>query len=248
MIIIKNQSQIEGITKSCKLTSDTMKYIEPFVIAGITTEKLDSLIHDYIISHNGTPATLNYQNFPKSSCISINEQICHGIPDGTILKDGDIVKIDIATILNGYFGDMCKTFAVGSVSLEARKLMLVTKNALESAIELVRPGAYIGDIGDFIYSFATSLGYGVIKEFCGHGVGLEFHESPQVFHVASKGTGDKMVPGMVFTIEPMLCTKHSDMLILENNWTAVTKDKGLSAQFEHTILVTKTGYEILTKI
>lgn len=248
MIIIKNQEQIDGIKKSCKLTSDTMKYIEPFVVAGVTTEKLDSLVHDYIIAHNAVPATLNYQDYPKSCCISLNEEICHGIPNETVLKEGDIVKIDIATILNGYFGDMCKTFAIGNVSLEARKLMLVTKNALMNSIELVKPGAFTGDIGAFIHAFATSLGYGVIKEFCGHGVGIKFHESPQICHVALKGTGEKMVPGMTFTIEPMICTKKPEMLILENKWTAVTKDKGLTAQFEHTILVTKTGHEILTEI
>lgn len=224
-----------------------MKFIEPYVKPGISTDELDQLIHDYILTHEGVPATLGYEGFPKSSCISINEEICHGIPDNTVIKEGDLVKIDIATILNGYFGDMCKTFAVGEVSLEAKKLMHVTLTLLLESIELVKPNKRFGDIGWYIFSIAHMLGYSVVQEFCGHGVGLKFHEEPSVKHISEKGTGAKFLPGMIFTIEPMLCAGSSELLILENKWTAVTKDKKLSAQFEHTILVTEDGCKILTE-
>ncbi|MCK5823153.1 MAG: type I methionyl aminopeptidase [Bacteroidales bacterium] len=249
-IIIKNQEQIEGIRKSSKLAGEVLKYIAQYVKEGVNTEYLDNKIEEFIRDHNAIPAPLNYHGFPKSSCISLNEVVCHGIPSSkTILKPGDILNIDVTTILDGYFGDTSNMFTVGEISDKAKKLIKATKHCLNLGIEQVKPENRFGNIGFVIARYAHSKGYSVVYEFCGHGVGIEFHEEPQVDHIARKNTGEKMKPGMIFTIEPMINIGRAKVNInQEDGWTATTIDNKLSAQFEHTILVTNNGYEILTDV
>jgi methionyl aminopeptidase len=249
-IIIKTEEQIEGIRKSSKLAGEVLQYIAVYVKEGVSTGYLDQLIHDFIVEHEAIPATLNYNGFPKSCCISLNEVICHGIPsDDIVLKNGDILNIDVTTILNGYFGDTSKMFIVGKASENATKLVNATKHCLDLGIEQVRPGNYIGNIGYAISRYATSQGFTVVYEYCGHGVGIEFHEEPQIDHAARKNSGPKMRPGMIFTIEPMINEGRPRVRVDESDgWTARTVDNKLSAQFEHTILVTDTGYEVLTDV
>lgn len=247
-IIIKTPEQIEGIRKSSRLAANVLKYIEPYVVAGVSTEHLDNLILKYIEDNGAISATLGYNGFPKASCISLNEVVCHGIPsESIILKEGDIVNIDVTTILNGYYGDTSTMFLIGNVSDEAMKLVEATKHCLNLGIQQVKPGAYFGDIGFVIARYAHSKGYSVVYEFCGHGVGIDFHEEPQVEHIARRGSGKKMREGMIFTVEPMINTGKPRVTIdTKDGWTARTIDGKLSAQFEHTVLVTPTGYEILT--
>jgi len=249
-IIIKNKEQIEGIRKSSKLAGEVLIYIEDFVKEGVSTYYLDQLIHNYIIGHKAIPATMNYNGFPKSCCISPNDVICHGIPaEDVILKNGDILNIDITTILNGFFGDTSKMFIVGQTTETALKLVNATKHCLNLGIQQVRPGNYLGNIGYAISRYAIAQGFTVVYEYCGHGVGIEFHEEPQVDHAARKNSGLKMKPGMIFTIEPMINEGKPRVRIDESDgWTARTVDNKLSAQFEHTILVTETGYEVLTDV
>lgn len=248
-IKIKNSTQINGIRESCHLAAKTLQYISPFVKAGITTRHLDNLIHDYILKHGAKPAPLNYKGFPKSSCISINEVVCHGIPSLQKLKDGDILNIDITTILNSYFGDTSKMFTVGKITPEAQKLIEVTQKCLDLGIEECYPGNKLGNIGHVIFEYATNNGYGVVYEFCGHGVGLKFHEEPEVSFVSEQNTGPVLKPGMIFTIEPMINEGKARCIIdKKDGWTARTIDGKLSAQFEHTILITDTGCEVLTDI
>lgn len=249
-IIIKNPEQIEGIRKSSQLAGETLNFIAPYVKAGVNTEYLDNLIDQFMRDHGAIPATLNYNGYPKSSCISPNNIICHGIPSKeTILKEGDIVNIDVTTILNGYYGDTSRMFQVGEISKEASALLEATKHCLNLGIDQVRPGNYFGNIGYFISRFAQSKGYSVVYEFCGHGVGIDFHEDPQVDHVARKNTGALMKPGMIFTIEPMInMGKPRVSIDKHDGWTARTVDNKLSAQFEHTVLVTETGVEVLTDV
>ena len=249
-IRIKNQEQIDGIRKSSKLAAETLKFIEPYVKEGVTTEYLDNLIHQFILDNGAIPATLNYNGYPKSSCISLNEVVCHGIPSpDTVLKNGDILNIDVTTILDGYYGDTSKMYTVGEVSEVAKKLIDVTKHCLDLGIQQVRPGNYLGNIGYVISRYATSQGFSVVYEFCGHGVGVEFHEDPQVDHSSRKNSGPKLRPGMTFTIEPMINEGRPRVkLDKHDGWTARTIDDQLSAQFEHTILVTETGFEVLTDV
>ncbi len=249
-IIIKNQEQIEGIRKSSKLAAQTLQFIGDYVKEGVTTEYLDNIIKEYIADHGAIAAPLNYNGFPKSSCISPNNVICHGIPSKEIiLKSGDIVNIDITTILDGYFGDTSKMFTIGDISDEVQKLLDVTKHCLSLGIQQVKPKNSFGNIGYFIGNYAQSKGYSVVYEFCGHGVGLKFHEEPQVDHLARKNSGAEMKPGMIFTIEPMINQGKPKVIIDENDgWTATTIDSKLSAQYEHTILVTPTGFEVLTDV
>ncbi|MBN2602491.1 MAG: type I methionyl aminopeptidase [Candidatus Marinimicrobia bacterium] len=249
-IRIKNQEQIDGIRKSSKLAAETLKFIEPYVKEGVTTEHLDNLIHQFIIDHGAIPATLNYNGYPKSSCISLNEVVCHGIPAPDItLKNGDILNIDVTTILDGYYGDTSKMYTVGDVTETAKKLIDVTKHCLDLGIQQVRPGNYLGNIGYVISRYAVSQGFSVVYEFCGHGVGVEFHEDPQVDHSSRKNSGPKLKPGMTFTIEPMINVGRPRVkLDKHDGWTARTIDDQLSAQFEHTILVTETGFEVLTDV
>lgn len=246
-IIIKNEYQIDKIKESCKLAKKTLDFLEPHVKSGVSTEHLDALATSFIKEHNAIPAPLNYNGFPKSICTSINEVICHGIPsDETVLKDGDILNIDVTTILDGYYGDTCRMFKIGETSKEANDLIDVTKKCLEIGINECKPNNHFGNIGYQIANYANLKGYSVVYQFSGHGVGLYFHEEPTVMHIATKNSGPLMQPGMVFTIEPMICIGTPMAVILNDGWTAVTKDKKLSAQYEHTVLITNHGVEVLT--
>ncbi|MBI9072277.1 MAG: type I methionyl aminopeptidase [Melioribacteraceae bacterium] len=248
-IIIKNEEQIAGIRASSKLAAKTLEYIRPFVQPGVKTEVLDAKIEEFIRSHNAIPATLNYSGFPKSCCISLNEVVCHGIPSSRELKDGDILNIDVTTILNGYFGDTSKMYTVGKVNNAATKLIKATERALEIGIEQVRPDNHLGNIGFEIDKYIRTKGYSVVYEYCGHGVGIQFHEPPQIEHSAPQNSGPKLFPGMIFTIEPMINQGVPHVITSKiDGWTVTTKDKKLSAQFEHTVLVTEDGYEILTQV
>lgn len=248
-IIIKTPEQIEGIRQSSRLAARALAFIEEYVVPGVTTDFLDQKIENFVVSHGAVPATKGYNGFPKSSCMSPNEVVCHGIPSAeTILKEGDIVNIDITTILNGYYGDTSKMFCIGQIDPVARELVDVTKHCLELGIQQVKPGNYFGNIGFAISRYARAKGYSVVYEYCGHGVGLHFHEPPQVDHTSRRNSGDVMKPGMIFTIEPMINQgRPSTVVDKKDGWTARTIDKKLSAQFEHTILVTDDGYEILTQ-
>lgn len=247
MISIKSAREIELMKATSKLAAQTLEYIAPFVVVGVSTEEINTLCHDFIIKHGAYPSPLNYHGFPKSVCTSLNEVICHGIPSkGEILKEGDILNIDVTTYLNKFHGDTNKTFLVGNVSPEVKKLVDVTYQCMREAIKVVRPGGHIGDIGAVIQEIAHAHGYSVVEDYCGHGIGREFHEAPQVVHVGKRGTGAEMKPGMTFTIEPMINLGVKEGKVLKDGWTVVTRDKKWSAQFEHTILVTPEGHEILT--
>lgn len=249
-IIIKTPEQIEGIRKSSKLAGQTLEYIADFVKEGVSTEFIDQKIEAFIRENGAIPATLGYSGYPKSCCTSINEVVCHGIPsDNNILKNGDIVNIDVTTILNGYYGDTSKMFTIGEVSKVALDLIEVTKHSLFLGIQQVKPGNNFGNIGFAISKFVKSKGFSVVYEYCGHGVGIEFHEEPQIDHTSRRNTGPIMKPGMTFTIEPMINQGRPGTVVDKvDKWTARTVDKKLSAQFEHTILITETGYEVLTDV
>ena len=248
MISIKSTREIELMRKTCELAKNTLEYIEPFIKPGVSTEELNELCHNYIIEHNAYPSPLNYHGFPKSVCTSLNEVICHGIPNKKdILKDGDILNIDVTTYLNKFHGDTNKTFYVGEVSPEVKKLVEVTYECMGAGISTVRPGSHIGDIGAIIQEIAHGHGYTVVEEYCGHGIGREFHEEPQVVHVGKKGTGVEVKKGMTFTIEPMINLGSRHCKLLKDNWTVITKDNSLSAHFEHTVAVTKSGHIVITK-
>ena len=249
-IILKNKEQIEGIRKSSKMAGEVLLYIADFVKEGVTTYYLDQLIHKYIVERGGIPATMNYNGYPKSCCISLNDVICHGIPaENIILKNGDILNIDVTTILDGYFGDTSKMFMVGDVPETATKLVNATLHCLNLGIQQVKPGNYLGNIGYVISRYAISQGFSVVYEYCGHGVGIEFHEEPQVDHAARKNSGPKLKQGMIFTIEPMINEGKPRVRVDESDgWTARTVDNKLSAQYEHTVLVTETGCEVLTDV
>lgn len=246
-IAIKTPDEIEKMRIAGRLAAEVLDMIAPQVTAGITTEELDSICHDYIVNQQqAIPAPLNYRGFPKSICTSINHQICHGIPSNKKLKNGDIVNIDITVIKDGYHGDTSKMFLIGEVSPHAKRLVDIAHQCLFLGIQQVKPDAHFGDIGYAIQQHAESNRYSVVREFCGHGIGKNFHEEPHVMHFGKRGDGHVMQPGMIFTIEPMINIGKRHMKILPDGWTAVTKDRSLSAQWEHTILVTDTGYEILT--
>ncbi len=242
MIYLKTDEEIEKIRKSGTLAANTLRIIEPYIKPGITTLELNQICHNYIVEHGAIPAPLNYRGFPKSICTSINEVICHGIPSAREkLKEGDIINIDVTTILDGYFGDCSKTFFVGQCSSRAHDLVETTKRCMYLGIDAVKVGGHLGDIGEAIQTYARSKSYSVVIDFVGHGIGTHFHEDPQVFHVGIRGRGEKLVPGMVFTIEPMINEGTHKMKVLSNGWTAVTRDKKLSAQFEHTIGIKSDG-------
>lgn len=247
MITIKSEREIDLMRRTCQLAANTLKYVTPFVKAGISTLELDEICHDYIVKNGAIPSPLNYNGYPKSICTSVNEVICHGIPDQkTILKEGDIVNVDITTYLDKFHGDNSKTFMIGEVRPETRKLVEVTYECLMAGIDEVKPGNFTGDIGAAITKIAHSHNYSVVEEYCGHGIGREFHEGPQIIHNAKARSGTQMRKGMTFTVEPMinLGTRHCQLLA--DGWTVITRDKKLSAQFEHTVLVTEDGVEILT--
>jgi methionyl aminopeptidase len=246
-IIIKTPEEIAKMRIAGKLASEVLEMITPFVKEGVTTEELDKICHDYIVDEQDAyPAPLNYHGFPKSICTSINHVVCHGIPADKKLKKGDILNIDVTVKKDGYHGDTSKMFLVGEVSVMASKLVEVTHECLWKGIAMIKPGNHFGDIGSVIEKHAKSFGYSIVDEFCGHGIGKDFHEAPQVMHHGKTGTGPEIKEGMIFTIEPMINVGKRKVSIMKDRWTAVTKDRSLSAQWEHTILVTKDGYEVLT--
>jgi methionyl aminopeptidase len=251
-VSIKTPQEIEKMRIAGRLTSEVLDYIAPFVKAGVTTNELDKLCHDLIVDvQQAIPAPLNYAPgghtpYPKSICTSINHQVCHGVPSDKVLKNGDIVNLDITVIKDGYHGDSSRMFYVGEPSIQARRLCEITWQSLWHGIRVVKAGAYLGDIGHAIQSFVEPLGYSVVREFCGHGIGRNFHEEPQVLHYGRARTGLKLEAGMTFTIEPMINAGKASIKQLGDGWTVVTKDHSLSAQYEHTILVTDTGFEVLT--
>jgi len=247
-IMIKSPDEIEKMRVAGKLASEVLEMIEPHVIPGISTLELNQICHDYIVNEQqARPAPLNYRGFPKSICTSVNHQVCHGIPGGRILKNGDILNIDITVIKDGFHGDTSKMFLLGKTPIKAQKLVDLTYEALKIGIQEVKPGAKLGDIGHKIQSFAENNRCTVVREYCGHGIGRMFHEDPQVLHYGKPNTGMELEAGMTFTIEPMINAGKRNVRLLPDGWTVVTKDHSLSAQWEHTILVTEQGYEVLTK-
>ncbi len=248
-ITIKTPEEIEKMRVAGKLASEVLQMIGPFVKKGVTTEELNQICHDYIVNEqDGIPAPLNYGQppFPKSICTSVNHVICHGIPADKKLKDGDIINIDVTVIKDGYHGDTSKMFVVGKPSILADRLIRITQECLYKGIKLVKPGARLGDIGHVIQQHAEKHNYSIVREYCGHGIGASFHEEPQVVHYGRPNTGEVLQEGMCFTIEPMVNAGKRYSKILPDQWTVVTKDRSLSAQWEHTLLVTKDGVEILT--
>lgn len=246
--LIKLPCQIEGIKKAGLLNTSILDTVSSHIKAGISTEEINTLVHEYTISHNAIPATLNFKGFPKSVCTSLNEQVCHGIPSkDVILKDGDIINIDVTTILDGFYADASRMFLIGNVSLERLKLVTVAKECLDLGLSAAKPWGYLGDIGAAIHSHAKSNGYSIVKEIGGHGVGLDFHEEPWVSHIGTPNTGMLLIPGMVFTIEPMVNAGVAGVYEDENDgWTIRTEDGKDSAQWEYTVLITEDGAEILT--
>lgn len=246
-VTIKTPEEITKMRVAGRLAAEVLEMIAPHVQAGITTNELDRICHDYIVNEQqAIPAPLNYHGFPKSICTSVNHVICHGIPNEKRLKNGDMVNIDITVIKDGYHGDTSKMFFVGEPSIKGQRLSRVAYECLRKGIELVRPGTCLGDIGHAIQQHAESNNYSVVREYCGHGIGKQFHEDPQVLHYGKQGTGLKLEPGMTFTIEPMINAGKRQVKLMKDGWTVVTKDHSLSAQWEHTLLVTEDGYDILT--
>ena len=249
-IILKNQDQIEGIRESCILAAECLDIITPYVKEGENTGRLNKIIDEYIRDNGAVPATVGYKGYKHASCISVNDVVCHGIPNSkTVIGDGDILNIDVTTILDGFFGDNSRMYMVGDVAPHAKKLVDETKKCLDIGIRECYPGNYIGNVGYEIAKYAESLGYSVVYEFCGHGVGIRFHEDPEVPHIADKDSGVMLKPGMTFTIEPMINEgKARTKVDRSDGWTARTLDGKLSAQWEHTLLITKEGVEVMTDI
>lgn len=247
--LLKTSEQIEEIRKCAELNTAVLDHVAKHIHAGMSTADIDKLVFDYTTAHGGIPAPLGYEGFPKSVCTSINNEICHGIPDeNIILQEGDIINVDVSTILNGYFSDASRMFAIGEISERAKKLLKVTEECVNLGLTVAKPWGHLGDIADAIHSHAKANGYSVVEDIGGHGIGLEFHEEPFVSYVAPKGTEMVLVPGMMFTIEPMINEGSPDFFIDEDNgWTVYTIDDGLSAQIEYMVLVTETGVEVLTK-
>lgn len=229
-----------------ELAADTLNRVGNIIRAGLTTEDINTFVHEDTLKKGARPATLNYMGYPKSVCTSINEVVCHGIPGTQVLQDGDIINVDVTHILDGYHGDTSATFYVGSPNPDAVRVTEVSRRCLELGIAEVRPGARLGDIGAAIQEFAEGQGCSVVTDFVGHGIGRKFHEEPKVLHVGTRGRGIRLKPGMIFTIEPMINLGGPEVEVLDDDWTAITADGALSAQFEHTILVTETGHEVLT--
>ena len=248
-VTVKTPKEIEKMRVAGRLAAEVLKMIAPHVRPGVTTGELDRLCYDYIVNvQKAVPAPLNYKGFPRSICTSVNHQVCHGIPGERQLKKGDIVNIDVTVIKDGWHGDTSKMFFVGEPSIQAKRLVQVTHESMLRGIAQARPGARLGDIGHAIQSHAEAHGFSVVREYCGHGIGREFHEDPQVLHYGKPGTGLALEPGMTFTIEPMINAGRREVKLLPDNWTVVTRDHSLSAQWEHTVLVTGDGYEILTQL
>ncbi len=251
-ITIKNNKDIEMMRIAGRLASEVLDFITPFIKPGITTEEIDRLCHDFMVNTQQTiPAPLNYAPpghtpFPKSICTSINNQICHGIPGSKILKKGDVLNIDITVIKDGYHGDTSRMFFIGTPTIQAKRLAEITYQSMWLGIRQVKPGKTLGDIGHAIQNHAEKNGFSIVREFCGHGIGKVFHEDPQILHYGTPGQGLELKEGMIFTIEPMINAGKRDIKMLSDGWTVVTKDRSLSAQWEHTILVTKDSFEVLT--
>lgn len=248
-ITLKNPEQIEKMRVAGRLASEVLQMIGPHVRAGVSTDELDRICHRYIVEEQqAIPAPLNYKGFPRSICTSVNNVVCHGIPGPKTLKDGDIINIDITVIKDGFHGDTSRMFYVGEPSVLSKRLVETTYAAMKLGIEMVRPGVYLGDIGRAIQRFVEAERFSVVREYCGHGIGERFHEEPQVLHYfdPSRGRGEELRPGMTFTIEPMVNAGARHVKLLPDGWTVVTKDRALSAQWEHTVLVTEDGVEVLT--
>jgi len=246
-ITIKMPQEIEKMRIAGRLAADVLHMIQPYVQEGVTTEELDRICHDYIVNHQkAIPAPLNYRGFPKSICTSVNQVVCHGIPGKKRLKRGDVVNIDITVIKDGYHGDTSKMFFVGEPPIVARRVCQIAYECLCIGIEMVKPGMRLGDIGHAIQKHAEAHGCSIVREYCGHGIGRAFHEDPQVLHYGTPHTGEELVPGMAFTIEPMVNAGKRYVKLLPDGWTVVTKDHSLSAQWEHTVLVTEDGFEVMT--
>ena len=245
-IRLKEKEDIEAIKAAGRVAMATLDLVEERLRPGMATDEINTLVHEFTLRSGAIPAPLNYRGFPKSVCVSVNEEICHGIPGKRVIQEGDIVNVDVTPILKGYYADASKTFFAGRPGAEARKIVEVARQSLKEGMAMVKPGNRIGDIGWAVQTYAEAQGCSVVREFVGHGVGFDFHESPQIPHFGQKGKGTILVPGMVFTIEPMINLGKKDLHILGDNWTAVTNDRSLSAQFEQTILVTEDGFESLT--
>lgn len=247
--LVKNQAEIEAIKESGKINTGVLDEVAKNIKAGMSTADIDNIVYEYTVSHGATPAPLGYGGFPKSVCTSINNEVCHGIPnENIILKEGDIINVDVSTIKDGYFSDASRMFKIGKVSEAADRITDVAKECLEAGIKAVKPWGHFGDVGAAVQEVAEKNGYSVVRAFGGHGIGLEFHEDPFVAHVGKKGEGIVLVPGMIFTIEPMINEGEYDVYVDdENEWTVYTADDSLSAQWEHQILVTEDGIEIITK-
>jgi len=248
-VTLKSPEEIEKMRIAGRLAAEVLKMIAPHVQPGVTTDALDRRCHDYIVNvQKAIPAPLNYKGFPRSICTSVNHQVCHGIPGDKQLKKGDIVNIDVTVIKDGYHGDTSRMFFVGEPSIQAKRLVQITHECMLRGIAQVRPGARLGDIGHAVQAHAEANGFSVVREYCGHGIGRIFHEDPQVLHYGQPGTGMPLAAGMTFTVEPMINAGRREVKLLPDNWTVVTRDHSLSAQWEHTVLVTNNGHEILTQI
>jgi methionyl aminopeptidase len=246
--IVKTKKEIEKMRIAGRLAAEVLEMITPYVKPGVTTESLDKRCHDFIIEkQKAIPGCLNYLGYPKTLCASVNHVICHGIPNDKKLKEGDIVNLDVTVLKDGYFGDTSKMFLIGETSIQASRLVKVTRECMLLGIEQVKPGNFLGDIGAVIQQHAHQNRYSVVQEYCGHGIGKNMHEEPQVLHYGKAKTGLELLPGMIFTIEPMINAGKRFTKLLPDKWTVVTKDRSLSAQWEHTILVTDDGFEVLTK-
>jgi len=248
-IILKSPEEIEKMRVAGRLAGQVLRMIAPHVQPGITTAELDRICHEYITEEqDAIPAPLNYRGFPKSICTSVNHVVCHGIPGDKVLKDGDIINIDITVLKDGWHGDTSKMFQVGTPTIRGQRIADIAHQAMVRGIEMVRPGIRLGDIGDAIQSYAQGESCSVVREYCGHGIGRGFHEEPQVLHYGKPGQGELLVPGMVFTIEPMINLGKRETRLLPDGWTVITRDRSLSAQWEHTIAVTGDGHDVLTRL
>jgi methionyl aminopeptidase len=246
-IKIHTAKDYDGMRRAGRLAAETLDMLVPLIKPGITTEDINTLVHNYTLEHEGIPAPLGYRGFPKSVCTSVNNVVCHGIPGNKILKDGDLINIDVTTILDSWHGDTSRMFVVGEASIKASRLVKTTFECLWRGIKVVRPGATTGDIGHAIQTCAEGNHFSVVREFCGHGLGRIFHDAPNILHFGTPGSGTVLKEGMFFTIEPMINAGGIDVKVKSDGWTAVTKDRSLSAQFEHSLAVTKDGYEIFTQ-
>lgn len=246
--MLKTPEQIEGIRASCAINTGVLDHLEQLIRAGMSTEEIDRIVYDFTVERGAIPAPLNFMGFPKSCCTSVNDEVCHGIPDkSVILKSGDIVNVDVSTIYKGYYSDASRMFLIGNVEKKKKDLVAITKECLRLGIAAAKPWGFVGDIGAAISVYAHKRGYSVVREFGGHGVGIDFHEEPFICHVGKKKTGMLLVPGMIFTIEPMINMGKKDIYIdAANDWTALTVDGMPSAQWEHTVLITEKGAESLT--